>query len=170
MVELTNDMIISDLNVIKQSNNMTVILLGIVIIILLVFVVKKYKKDEKSRVFSIICGVIILVVLGIPTYNRFCLASAIEYSLENSLWELEIDKIVKLEKIDIYARNKNTNYYVYMERNGKIEVPREGYENLPENESAYIVIVKGRFGGKYPTRLIYHASAFEYNEMIEDKN
>lgn len=170
MVELTNDMIISDLNVIKQSYNVSVILFCIVIIVLLIFVIMRFRKNEKNRVSAIVMGMIILLILGIPAYKDFCMANAIKYSLENSLWEVEIDKIVKLEEKKVYARRTHTEYYVYMERNGKIKIPKDGYENLPENENAYIVIVKGRFGGNYPTRLIYHTSAFEYNEMVEDKN
>lgn len=173
MKELTNSIIISDLNTIKVSTNQS-LTLGIITIIsltiLFIWALKqsisnpKLIKRKTSNIITIIILFIVMIIILVPPFfKNLFLKNAIQYSLNNNFWTVEIDTLEKLEKdIIVHRRRTNIEYYAHFSEHGKVQIPQKGYENLPENQDVYIIIVKGRFGGTYATRLIYPTNEFNY--------
>ena len=173
MKELTNSIIISDLNTIKHSINHSLIIWTIAIISLTILFIWAFKKSisdprlikQKNRnIILIIISFIFMLIIFIPTFSKnLFLKNAIQCSLDNNTWSIEIDTLEKLEK-DTIVNLKRTNikYYAHFSEHGKVQISRKGYENLTENQDTYIIIVKGKLGSTYVTRLIYPTNEFNY--------
>lgn len=160
MEELTNEMILSDLNVISSDNNVGIFVYILCLIAVTILLIKSKKKIPIYKI------IIMYVVISIPFYIASLKTNAIKYSLKHDSWSVKVDYIEKIEKekTNILFTRNYTHYYAYLEKYGKVDIPKEGYDNLPENQEVYIITVKGRFGNTYVTRLIYPTNEFNYTE------
>ncbi len=167
MTQLTNEMIIQSLNNRSPFMSLDLILLGGMLLIVGISYFFKIKKEKDSRRKSgIIIGVILIAFLiGIPILKSSLKYSAIQYSIENNCFEVVTDTVARTNS-RTYDDGAAT-YYVYLTNNGKVTVNSSTYDDCSSGKSVYVVIAKGRFGGKYPTGQLYLTS--KYDMLINKK-
>lgn len=162
MTQLTNDMIIQSLNKSSPFMRLELILFGGMLLIFGIVYFFKFKKEQNSgRKKGIIIGVVLSAFLiGIPVFKGSLKYSAIQYSIENNCFEVVTDTVARTNSST--DDDGDTTYYVYLTNNGKVTVSRNTYYDCSAGKSVYVVIAKGRFGGKYPTGQLYLTSRYQY--------
>ena len=162
MKELTNEMIIESLNKNSPFLKLELILFGVMILVFGIVYFIKFKREQNSgRKKGIIISVVILLVLiGIPVFKGVFEYNAIQYSIKHECFEVVTDTIVRTDSIT--GDNGNKTYYIYLNDNGKMTVSRRDFYNFFNGNSVYVVIAKGRLGGRYKTGQIYLTSEYQY--------
>ena len=162
MKQLTNEMIIQSLNKSSTFSKLELISLGGMLLIFGIVLFLKLKKEQNSEnKKGIIIGVILIAILiGMPVFKSYLKYSAIQYSIENNCFEVVTDTIARTNFST--DDDGDTTYYVYLTNNGKITVSQKTYYDCSNEKSVYVVIAKGRFGGKYPTGQLYLTSIYKY--------
>jgi len=163
VTQLTDEMIINSLNKSSPFFRIELIVFGLMLLVMCVAYFIKFKKEKTTRGKKgiIIGSVIALVLVGIPVFKGFLKYNAINYSIENNSWYVVTD-IVERRKMS--TDDGDTTYYIYLFEHGKVSVSRNTYYDLSEGKSAYVVLVKGRFGGTYTTGQIYATDEYIYKK------
>ena len=161
MTPLTNNMIIQDL---KENSPLIsiqlIIIAGMILIFGIIYFFKLKKEQNSGRKRDIIRRVIIITfVFSIPLFKGNLEYSAIQYSIKNNCFEVVTDTVARTTTSK--TSSGNTTYYVYLTNNGKVDVSSRTYYASSDGTSVYVVIAKGRFGGKYPTE-VYLTSNYQY--------
>ena len=164
MTQLTDEMIINSFSKSSPFFRIELIIFGLVFLVMGIAYFIKFKKEKTTKgKKGIIIGVIIVaLLLGIPLFKAFLKYNAINYSVENNSWYVETDTVVrrKFSTDD----DGDTTYYIYLSEYGKVSVSRGIYYDLSEGDSAYVVLVKGRFGGTYTSGQIYATDEYIYKK------
>ncbi len=160
--QLTNDMIIQSLSKSSPFMRLELILFGAMLIIFGIVYFVKFKKEQNSgrKKDIIITAVIIALLVGIPVVKDSLKYSAIQYSIENNCFEVVTDTVARTNFST--DDDGDRTYYVYLTNNGKVTVSQNTYYDCSTGKSVYVVIAKGRFGGKYPTGQLYLTSQYQY--------
>lgn len=159
MTQLTNDMIIQSINKSSPFMMLELILFGGMLLIFGIICFFKLKKEKNSRKKEgMIIGIVLIAFFNVILVNKNHLKYiAIQYSIKNNCFEVVTDTVVRTS-----LSTDNDEYYVYLTNNGKVTVKKNTYYNCLEGTSVYVVIAKGRFGGKYATGQIYLTSRYQY--------
>ena len=162
MTPLTNDMIIQNLNESSPFMRLEILLYFGLFLIYGIVCFFKFKKEQNSERKKIILTFVILLTLflGIPIFKACLKYRAIQYSIDNKCFEVMTDTVVRTSSNT--DRHGNTTYYVYLTQNGKITVSKTTYWKCTTGDSVYVVIAKGRFGGKYKTGNLYLTSRYKF--------
>ncbi|MFR2570548.1 MAG: hypothetical protein ACLS90_02440 [Clostridia bacterium] len=161
MTQLTNEMIIQSLNKNFVFMRLDFILSAIILLVFgIIYFLKGRREQNSRRKKGIIIGVIFIAFLmGVPAFKNSLKYSAIQSSIKNNCFEVVIDTVART---DFTTADGDTTYYVYLTNNGKMPVSQNTYYHISSGDSVYVVIAKGRFGGKYPTGQLYLTSEYQY--------
>ena len=162
MTQLTNEIIIKNFNTSTPFFKLALIFFGVAFLIFcIVYFIKFKRKKTKSEKKDILIGIVIIFLLiGIPVFKGLVKYNAINYSLKNNSWYVEIDTIERTKSSS--DGDGNTSYYVYLTEHGKVSVSSNIYHSISKGDSVYVVIVKGIFGLTYTTNQIYPTSKYIY--------
>lgn len=148
MTQLTNEMIIQDLNENCSFMKFVLIFLGLLILLFVTVSFFKLKKSGKEKKIILMLFMFAFLI-GIPVIKCYPQYSSIQYSIKNNCFEIVTDTIVSKK------HTSKSGYYVYLTNNGVIHVDNNTYYDCSEGESVYVVITKDKFGKKYLTGEIY---------------
>jgi len=168
MTQLTNEMILADLNPdtsyltlhVNQYTTVTFLFLALTIVL---FAFKKTRR-------YCIGGIIVSVVFVISTFQYRNQLNYTNYAIKNGTWSVVVDTVVDQE-YELTGGNNHKKYnrfksyhYLYLKDNGKVSVSSQLYRETYKGDSFYVILLEDENGKKYLGKKIYSLKEYVYNQ------
>ena len=166
MRQLTNEMIIEQLNSIVNDYTILIVFFAVMAlatgIVVYIFGIKKAQVPKRKE-----CTVIMLLfpmAVVVMIFMAFPITNAIQYSLQNNCFEIEVDTIVRKEYSKKYRKESDGDkqYTVYLRNNDSHRVSEKKFDNLNVGDSVYTIIVKNKSGKRYCVGEIFPTKQYQY--------
>jgi len=167
MTQLTNEMILADLNPdtsyltlhVEQYTTVTILFLALTIVLF------AFKKTRRYCIGGIIASVF-FVVSTLQYRNQLDYTT---YAIQNNTWSVVVDTVVDREYKLTGGNNHGkynsfkSYYYLYLKDNGKVSVNSQVYLNTYEGDSFYVILLEDEKGNKHLGKKIYSLKEYVYN-------